>query len=288
MVGVVVAAVVLLVGAVVVVLRWDHVKAWFDAPDLLRVEAAAREVPLPGDAQEDATRSAAAQIGVSRAGWTDLAPRAALEELAVGLRARDVTVDPVLCEDPAVPLAPSGGVIECGMRVPVVGEDLWVLATDRTPRGEVPLTRTAVWFAWDTLDMSWPLYERLVAADPYPYPFRDADDGGPQPASAEEVATALPDRYVAVLDHCWEPARVEGTCIAWEAPVDTGDLPADRQVEALVRELVEAGFFVDVADPVWGDEPLRAHRFTVPGGWTGVQVTLRFTADGLVAQLHAL
>lgn len=287
--GVILLGVLLLAGVVVLVVRWEEVKAWLDAPEVLRVNAAALEVPLPGDAEDDPTRSASASFGVLRAGWTDLAPRAALEQVAVGFDARDVAVDAVLCDDPTIPPGPQGRELECGLRVPVHDEELWVFATDHAPSGRAPLGRTAVWFAWDSLDMSWPLYERVVDDDPYPYPYAEPGSGEPQPASAAEVESALPDRYAGVTEHCWGTEPVDGVpCTIWEGPVDMVDLPADGQVDALVRELVAAGYFVDEAAPEWGAEPLTAHRFTVPGGWTGVQVTVRPEGDGLVARVMAL
>lgn len=287
--AVVLLGVLLLAGAAVVVVRWQDVKAWLDAPEVLSVNAAALEVPLPGDAEEDPTRSASAQYGALRSGWTDLEPREALDEVAAALRARDVEVDPVLCNDPAIPLGPVGRELECGVRVPVHDEELWVFATDHTPSGEVPLGRTAVWFAWESLDMSGPLLERLADEDPYPYPFQEPGSGEPQPASPEEVAAALPARYAGVTAQCWWAAPVdESPCTIWEGPVDTADLPDDGQVDALVREFVAAGYFVDEADPDWAALPLTAHRFTVPGGWTGVEVTVRPEGDGLVARVMAL
>lgn len=281
--------VLLLAGVVVVLLRWAEIKAWLDAPEVLRVQAAALEVPMPGGAADDATRSACAQFGALRCGWTDRAPQQALEEVARELRDREVDVDVVLCDDPAVPLGPRDAELECGLRVPVLGEELWVFATDQTPTGAVPLTRTAVWFAWDALDMSWPLYERLAEQDPYPYPYDDPDAGEPQLAAPDDIEAVLPHRYAGVTGHCWGSlVEAEAPCVIWEAPVDVTDLPADEQVEALVRELVEAGFFVDAADPSWGGEPLTAHRFTVPGGWTGLEVAVRPEGDGLVARVMAL
>lgn len=282
--------VLLLAGVVVVVLRWADIKAWLDAPEMLRVNAAALEVPFPGaDTEEDPTRSAAAGFGALRTGWTELAPRAALDEIAVALGDRDVAVDPVLCDDPAVPHGSQDREVECGLRVPVVGEELWVLATDHTPSGEVPLGRTAVWFTWDTFDMSWPLYERLVAADPVPYPFEDSD--GPPLTTPEQVEAALPARYAGVTDQCWGPDPTgEVPCTMWEGPVDTADLPdgGRERAQALVRELVAAGFFVDAVDPSWSSEPLSAHRFTMAGGWTGLKVDVRPEGDGLVARVMAL
>lgn len=286
---VLILGVLLLAGVVVVVVRWQDVKAWLDAPEVLRVNAAALEVPLPGDAEDDPTRSAAASFGVLRAGWTDLAPRAALEQVAAGFDARDVAVDAALCDDPTIPRGPQGRELECGLRVPVHDEELWVFATDHAPSGGAPLGRTAVWFEWDTLEMSWPLYERLRGEDPYPYPYAEPGSGEPQPATPEEVAAALPERYAEVTDQCWGPPPAgDASCTFWEGPVDTADLPDDGQVDALVREFVAAGYFVDEAGPDWAALPLTAHRFTVPGGWTGVEVTVRPEGDGLVARVMAL
>lgn len=285
---VVLLGILLLAGAAVLVVRWEDVKAWLDAPEVLRVNEAALEVPLPGDAEDDPTRSAAATFGVLRAGWTDLAPRDALEQVAAGLDARDVTVDAVLCDDPAIPHGIQEREVECGLRVPVVGEELWVFATDHTPTGEVPLSRTAIWFAWELLDMSWPLYERLVAADPIPYPFEGMD--GPPLTTPDQVEAALPARYAGVTDQCWGP-EVEGSthCTMWEGPVALDGLPdGDGRADALVRELVEAGFFVDIADPSLGGEPLTAHRFTLAGGWIGMEIQVRQEGDGLVARVNAL
>lgn len=281
--------VLMLAGVVVLLVRWEDVKAWLDAPEVLRVNTAALEVPLPEGAEEDPTRSACGQQGALRCAWTPAAPQEAVDGVVSGLRALDVEVENVVCGDDALPSAAMlGSEIACGARVPLRDAELWVLATDVTPSGRVPLGRTALWFAWNTADMSWPLFERIVEADPYPYPFVDPESGEPHPATPEEVRDALPERYVGVTDHCWAGVEEDPVCTIWEAPVDVADLPAEGQVEALVRELVAAGFFVDAADASWGGEPLRAHRFTVPGGWTGVQVTVRPDGDGLVAQVHAL
>ena len=280
-------AVALLAGVVVVLLRWADIKAWLDAPEMLRVNEAALEVPLPGNAEDDPTRSASAQFGALRSGWTELAPRDALEQLAEALR--DVDVDPVLCDDPALPRGPRDHELECGLRVPVHDEELWVFAIDHTPSGEVPLGRTAMWFAWDTYDMAWPIYERLVAADPVPYPFEESD--GPPLTTPEQVDAALPARYAGVTDQCWGPDPTgEVPCTMWEGPVDTADLPDDGQgrAQALVRELVAAGFFVDAADPSWSSEPLSAHRFLTAGGWTGLKVDVRPEGGGLVAGVMAV
>ncbi len=285
---VVILGVLLLAGAAVLVVRWADVKAWLDAPEVLRVNEAALAVPLPGDAEDDPTRSAAASFGVLRAGWTDLAPREALEQVGAGFDARDVAVDAVLCDDPAIPPGAQGREVQCGLRVPAADEELWVLAADETPSGGVPLSRTAVWFAWQTLDMSWPLYERLVDENPYPYPYQDAD--GPPLTTPGQVETALPARYAGVTEQCWGAGSEDDLpCTMWEGPVDTTGLPdGDGQVEALVRELVSAGFFVDAADASWGGEPVDAHRFTAPGGWVGVHVTVRPEGDGLVARVSTL
>lgn len=281
--GAVVVALLLVVGAVVVVVRWPHVKAWLDAPEVLRVNAAVLAIDLPGE--DDPTRTAAAWIGATRAAWSDLAPREAATRAAAALAERDVDVEPVLCDDPALPAAPLGGTVACGARVGVHDEELWVLATDRTPRGGVPLGRTVLWFAWDGTDMSMPLAERLLAEDPDVEAF--ASD--PQVPDADQVEALLPPRYRGVTAHCWGEPPAGEACTIWEAPVDLADLadlPAADQVAALVRELVHAGYFVEAADPAWAGDPLTARRMVA--GWTGVDVRLRLTDDGPVARVAAM
>lgn len=286
-IAVVIAGMLVIAGGLVAFVRWDDIKAWADAPEVLRVNTAALDVALPPGSTEDPTRSACAMTGALRCAWTTQSPRDAVTDLADGLRALDVEVDAVLCDDPALPSGPQDGELACGVRIAAADEELWILATDRTPSGGVPLTRTAVWFAWDTIDMSSPLYERVVAADPYPYP--STDDGEPHLASSSAVEDALPARYAGITQHCWQGPPVGGApCTSWEAPIDTGGLPADGQVEALVRELADAGFFVDGADPSLAGAPLIAHRFTVPGGVTGVEVYVRMEGGELVARVLAL
>lgn len=286
--AVVLLATVLLAGVVVAVVRRADIKAWLDAPEVLAVNAAALAVPLPGGAEDDPTRSAC-PFGSMRCAWVDVPPVDAVAEVAAGLAARDVDVDGVLCDDPALPPGPLGGTFACGARVVVADEELWVLATDRTPIGGVAFTRTALWFAWDTTQMSWPPYERIADADLYPYPYAPGV-AEPVPASTAEVGAVLPDRYAGVLEHCWAglPDTPEEPCHVWEAPVDVPDVPSDQQVALLVGELVEAGFFVDAADPSWDDGPLTARRSTGPGGWTGATVAVRRDGDALVARVLAL
>ncbi len=275
----------LLVGAVVAAVRWADVKAWLDAPDVLAVNAAALAVPLPPGSTDDPTRSACGHYGALRCSWTTLAPDAAVDALAAGLRAAEVEVPPTLCDDAGLPRAARDGLVACGVRIPAADSELWLLATDRTPVGGVPLGRTAVWFVWDTLDMPWPLYERLIAADPYLL------DGEPPLATPSQVEAALPGRYRGITEHCWDPAGTlagSDECHVWEAPVDVADLGAQDAVGALVRELADHGFFVDSADPTGADVLVQGHRFTAEGGWTGVQLAVRAEADGLVARILLL
>lgn len=284
-VGLVVVGLLVAGGAVALVLRWEDVLAWLDAPAVLRVNAAALEVDLPPGAVEDPTRTACAGQGALRCAWTDAPPQQAVADVVAGLRALDVDVADAVCGGDALPsTAMPGSEIRCGARVTVRGAKMWVLATDTAPFGGVPLGRTALWFSWDTVDMSWPLYARVAAADPYPY----AEEASPIPTE-DEVAAVLPARYRAALDACWrlpedDPA---GPCHAWEGPVDVVDLPGDGQVEALVGELVAAGFFVDAAEPGWTGAPMSAHRFVRAGGWSGVVVSVRLEDGGLVAHVTA-
>lgn len=279
-------AVLVVAGAVAVVVKWDEVEAWLDAPEVLRVNAAALEVALPEGTEEDPTRSACAHQGALRCAWSEAPPLEAVAGVVAGLRALGVAVEDIVCGDDALPSsAMPGSEIACGARVPVRDAELWVLATDETPFGGVPLGRTALWFAWNTLDMSWALYERVAAADPYPY----AEEAYPVVSEAD-VAAALPARYRAALGSCWrapdeDPAE---PCRAWEGPVDVADLPGGGTVEELVAELAAAGFFVDAADPGWAGAPLSAHRFVRVGGWSGASVTVQREDGEIVAHVFAL
>lgn len=284
--GVLTLAGLLVAGAVAVVVKWDDVNAWLDAPEVLRVNEAALEVALPEGTEEDPTRSACAHQGALRCAWSEAPPQDVLADVVAGLRALDVDVEDAVCGVDALPsTAMPGSEIACGARVPVRDAELWVLATDVTPFGGVRLGRTAVWFTWNSLDMSWPLYERVAAADPYPY----SEEEYPVVSEAD-VAAVLPARYRAALGSCWrapdeDPAE---PCHAWEGAVDVSDLPGGGTVEELVEELAAAGFFVDAADPGWAGAPLSAHRFVRAGGWSGAVVTVQREDGETVASVFAL
>lgn len=272
---VVMLAVLVLAGAVAVVVRWEDVKAWLDAPDVLAAEDAVRDVALPAGFEEDPTRSGCAPWGSSRCAWTDLPPQEAAESLAERLRAAGVELGDVRCDVPeAGPEGMSVGAPQCGATATVQGADLWLQAIDRTPSGDVPLGRTAVWAVWDGSTMSMPLWERLWA-----------HQGGPRgevgPPTAAEVEALLPDWLAGATG---EPCTSggPGTCTAWEVPLDAAALPGGGEVEALVHDLVAAGYFVSVADPTHA-APIQAHRFTGAGEWTGVDLVIRDWEAGPVA-----
>ncbi len=273
--GVVVAGVLVLAAGIWALVNQDRIEVWLTGEELVAAQRTAVSVDLPAQLEHDPTRSACDSWTALRCAWSDEAPQSAVELMSGALADAGLDVGDVVCAEEA-----SGSIVTdvlvaedpvCAAPVDVARDRLWVVATDRTPRGHVPLGRTAVWVTWDESGLSAPMYERLsrewdfVATEEYVAP------------NADDVAHLLPDRFLPLLEG---PCRTESAdgCSDWEGPIDLGDLGADP-VPALVAELTAAGFFVDGADTDPGEQSVGAHRFLREDAPEGMTVTVR-TIDG--------
>lgn len=271
LVAVVLVGVLVLTAMVVAALRWQDIKAWLDAPDVIAAHRAVVAADLPPELEPDPTGSACEDWTAIRCAWADVPAEDAAEAMASALRAAGVAVDPVVCDGQGLPALLGGESPRCGAAAEVRDATLWVLATDETIVGGVPLGRTAAWVAWDAMTLSIPLMERMASEWEWAVPAERLD--------SELVAALVPERVRAVLD---APCRAEDDtgCFVWRGPVDVSDLDPDGVVAGLVAELTADGHFVGSADPDWST-PIRAHRFSSTNRSTGVAVTLR-DEDGVV------
>lgn len=269
-VGVVVAGVLVLAGTVLAVVKRAELKVWFVGDEVAAAHRTAVEVDLPAVLADDPTRSACQPLGALRCAWAQVPPRDAAEAFAQTLRDAGLDVAPVVCDE-TLPKILNQHVPRCGAEIAVAGERMWLLATDRTPFGQVPLGRTAAWLSWDELAMSVPMTRRLQREWVW--------DSRTELLTRTEVEALLPERLRPILD---ATCRREGPngCLDWEGPIDVSDLGVDA-VPALVAELTEAGFFVDVAHPDWSSIGAQGHRFAAPNSGLGITVTIRI-ADGIV------
>lgn len=252
-VSIVVAALLLVVGGVVVALRWERIKAWADAPAVLDAERTAESFDLPAGVHDDPTLGACDVPDTVRCGWTATSPREAVVAVAGALEEAGLDVDDVVCDNPDLPVSAMDAVVPCAAAARLSGATLWVLATDRTPQGDVPFGRTSVWLRWDSMTITGALSERLWAEMPVI---------GGRPITAVEARAVLPARLAAAVGTgC---AADQPGCLAWEAPIDVTGL-GDEPAATLVRELVDAGLF-----------PVRA-------GVAGTDATVAFATGLIVA-----
>ncbi len=278
-VGIVVAAVLLVAGGVVVALHWADVRAWADAPAVLDAHRTALAVPMPAGIDDDPTLGACDMLDTVRCGVTAEPPRDAVEAFAGALRDGGLDVDDVVCDDADMPMRVLGGAAACGAAARLPGATLWVLATDRTPVGGVPFGRTAVWAGWDTASMSGPLLERLAAELPVVVG---------RPITAEEARALLPERLAATVGTGCRPD--DATCLAWDAPLDATGL-GDDPAATLVRELVDAGLFPATAGGTGPDATVVfASGRVLPGDGAPVgliAVVRNDDAGGLTATINS-
>ena len=270
-VAVVLVGVLVLTAMVVAALRWQHVKAWLDAPEAIAAFRAVRAADLPPELEPDATLSACDLSAPVRCAWTDLAPEEAVEALAAAVEGAGLTVGEIRCDEASLPLLAGGGTPVCAAAVTLSGARMWLLATDVTPVGQVPLGRTAAWLSWDEPAMSVPMARRLQREWVW--------DGRTEPLTRTELDALLPERLRPILDATCRGWDANG-CRTWEGPIDVSDL-GDDGVPALVAELTEAGFFVDLADPDWSSARVKGHRYAAPASRLGITVHIRI-ADGIV------
>lgn len=275
LVAVVLAGVVVLAAVVVAAVRWQHIKAWLDAPDVIAAHRAVATADLPPALEADPTGSACEDWTAIRCAWADVPAEDAAEAMAVALRAAGVAVDPVVCDRDDLPTLLDGESPRCGATAEVRDATLWVLATDETIVGGVPLGRTATWVAWDATTLSTPLMERMSSEWEWAAPAERLDP--------DLVAALVPGRIRVVLDEpCW--AEDDSGCFVWRGLVDVSDLDEGGVVAGLVAELTADGHFVGSADPDWG-APIQAHRFSSTNRSTGVAVTLRDEGGVVVAEV---
>lgn len=279
-VGVVASGVVVLVAGVAAFLIRDRIEVWLTGDEVAAAQRTAMTVELPAALEDDPTRSACSIWTALRCAWSVAPPQEAAQLMVDALAGAGLGPGDVVCGDPtAMPDALVAADAVCVAEVAVAGERLWVVATDRTPVGEVPLGRTATWVTWDESAMSWPMVERLqgewdgLSVESYP------------PLTPAEVADALPERLVAVLDGTCR-GYTSDVCSEWTGPVDISDL-GDDPVAALVAELTAAGYFVDAADPDWSSEGVRAHRFVDGTTRRGVSVSVHMEDGVPVARAFA-
>lgn len=277
LIAVVVAGVLVLAGGVWAVVNRDRITVWLTGDEVVAAQRLAMTAELPAGLEDDPTRSACEPWTALRCAWSDADPEEAARLMAGVLEAGGLEAGQVECgELSVVPDAIVAADAVCAARFDVAGEHIWVVTTDRTPIGHVPLSRTAAWVVWDESAMSWSMMDRLQGE--WAWAITETYEA-PTP---QEVTEALPERFVPVIEG---PCRSEsaGVCFDWEGPVDLSDLGPDP-VEALVVELTAAGYFVDAADVDWA-EGVRAHRFlfaTAPGG---LSVSVRMVDGVAVGQV---
>lgn len=279
--AVVVAGVLLLAAAVWVFVNKDRVEVWLTGDEVVAGQRTATTVPLPEGLEDDPTRSACEPWTALRCAWSDDDPEAAAVLMAGALADAGLDVGDVVCslddQGPVVPDSIVAADAVCAAPVQVALDRMWVVSTDRTPDGHVPLGRTAVWVVWDENALSSPMYERVQAewgwrvTDRYAAP------------TAEDIAGVVPERFAALLD---EPCRSESVdgCSDWEGPIDLSDLGSEP-VQALVLELTDAGYFVDGADPEMSGGVVGAHRFLRAGSPEGLSLVIRMIDGELRGQL---
>lgn len=279
-VAVVVTALLLVAGGVAAFLNRDRIEAWLTGDEVVAAQRSATTAELPVGLEDDPTRSACGSWTAVRCAWSDGSPEEAARLMVGVLGDAGLDTGDVACGDhPEIPdsVAAAGDAV-CVAQVPVAGEHLWVVTTDRTPVGHVPLGRTAAWAVWDESAMSLPMLELLqpdwVSDLPETY----------ETPPAEEIAAVLPDRFVPLLDG---PCRSESAdrCSNWEGPVDLADL-GDDPVPALVIEFTDAGYFVVAADLDWTPDGVRAHRW-LQAPPSGVSVAVRVQDGVLVGQVFS-
>lgn len=277
-VGVVLAGVLLLAGAIWAVLNRERVEVWLTGDEVAAAHRAAMTTPLPAGLEDDPTLSACQTWMAVRCAWSDETPEAAARLLSDALTDAGLDVGAVVCGDQLALESIGSPDAVCAAAVPVARERLWVVTTDRTPEGAVPLTRTAAWLVWDEDRLSWPMIERINQEW-----FGTAPPTIPEPPSPQEVAQELPGRLVPLIDGECLPGG--GVCTAWTGPVDLSDL-GDDPVAGLVAELTRAGYFVDAAEPERPD--VQAHRFFDAGSRQGLTVSVREVDGEIVAEVFVL
>jgi hypothetical protein len=252
LVAVVVVGVLVLTAMVVAALRWQHIKAWVDAPAVLDAHRTMQVLDLPVEFTADTTLTACDPSDPVRCAWTDQTAPDAVEALVGALRDAGLKPGPVVCDSVALPALWRGGVPECGAPLELSGATAWAVATARSPVGGVPLGRTAAWVMWDRTSMSSALLDRLVP---------ELDQPAPDiPLSPAEVTALMPARFrFAGTDDC-SPFGDAALC-SLVAELDVSDLGADP-VPALVAELTDAGLYVTAGDADPGSStPVEAVRF---------------------------
>lgn len=283
-VGMVVAGLLLVVGGVVVVVRWDEIRAWADAPAVLAAHRTVEGMTLPAGFVDDPTLSACDPSMPVRCAWATGPAREAVTALRQALTTAGLPPGDVVCDAGQLPVLWWGGRPECGAAVRLRGATLWVLATATAPLGGVPLGRTAAWMMWDAPTMSDELFSRLQPELELPRAGADL--------TPDEAAAVVPERYRAVLaETCaghGSGAVTDGTdaaCFPAFGALDVSDLGTDP-VPGLVAELSDDGLM-----PLIGgsrEQPLvQATRFfrDTDGSRQGVVVVVRRTADGLQGEV---
>lgn len=277
LIAVVVAGVLVLAGGVWGVVNRDRITVWLTGDEVAAAQRLAMTAELPMGLEDDPTRSACEPWSALRCAWSDQAPEEAARLVVDVLEGGGLEAGDIVCDGLAdVPDSVLAADAVCAARFAVAGEELWVVTTDRTPIGHVPLSRTAAWVVWDELPMSAPMMERLQGEWAW-----DLTEAYVAP-SGQEVAEVLPDRFAPLIEG---PCRSEaaGVCFDWEGPVDLSDL-GPEPVEALVAELTDAGYFVDVAAVDWS-EGVRAHRFLHAAAPGGLSVLVRMVDGAAVGQV---
>lgn len=272
--AVVVAGVLVLAAGVWAFVERDRIEVWLVGDEVAAAQRSVVSVALSAPLEDDPTRSACDPWTALRCAWSDATPQVATQAMVGALADAGLDVGDVVCEAEGAP--PVTDLVDapdavCIATVAVAREELWVVSTDRTPYGHVPLGRTAVWVTWDEGGLSDAMYERLaqewgwVATDVYVAPTADA------------VVHLLPDRFLPLLEG---PCRTESAdgCYDWEGPIDLDDLGPDP-VPALVAELTAAGFFVEHAETDPARLGATGRRFLEANAPEGMTIAVR-TVDG--------